>query len=103
MLHSSFENIPRNKKYNSLCKKKNILIVGTSKQKNIETLFHAIRGINIHLHIIGHLSDQQVRLLNDIEYTNYVNLDDESVCRVYIKNRILSFLYLSLRDLECQF
>lgn len=73
MLHPSFENIPHEIFRMPKHEKVTALLVDTSKQKNIETLFKAVSGLDVRLNIIGRLSQQQIELLedNDIEYSNF--------------------------------
>lgn len=95
-LHPSFENIPK-RDFNNKCKKATILLVGTGKQKNIETVFNSVCNLDIHINIIGKLSESQTKLLkkNRINYSNYVDIEDSVVCRLYIESDIVAFISLS--------
>ena len=76
-------------------KKKNnkpeILIVGTSENKNIERIINSLKNLNINLSIIGNLSKKQKYLLtkNNINFKNYVGISLKSLINKYIKCDIL--------------
>lgn len=93
MLHSTFLNLP----FRDLTKSPifSLLIVGTSKHKNVENIFRALRGINIHLNVLGKLSIEQREMLTGINYSAYCDLDDEAVLNLYRKSDIVVFISVS--------
>lgn len=72
-------------------KKKNVLIVGTSKHKNIKNMIVAVKDLNINLTIVGELSDDLKLFckLNKIRFKNLFNITNHRMRRVLAKNDIL--------------
>ena len=75
-------------------KKPVILQIGTGSHKNVDRLIKALKGISCHLSVIGVLSDEQKRLLNDgkIGYSNAINISNEAIIKKYQEADILSFV-----------
>lgn len=73
-----------------------ILIVGTTPNKNIERQIKALAEITCSLIIIGQLNDTMIKLLihERIEYKNYKNLSDNEMVDCYRKCDILLFCSL---------
>jgi len=71
-----------------------ILQVGTTVNKNVERLIAAIRGINCHLQIIGHLSAKQTQELaeSNIDYTNLFELSENDLVDQYVACDLVSFV-----------
>ncbi len=71
-----------------------ILQVGTVENKNLERLIPALEGISCVLHIIGKLSDNQIKLLerHKIEYRNAYSISDEEMFDAYKSCDILAFV-----------
>jgi len=70
-----------------------ILCIGSKSNKNLERLFESLRGITCKLHLIGHLSDKQLRLLQEyhINYINSVNLTQKEIVESYENCDLLCF------------
>ena len=71
-----------------------ILLVGTTYNKNLERLIEAIKDIPCRLNIIGILSQDLIYRLekNNIVYVNYTNLSQEAIIQQYIACDMLSFV-----------
>lgn len=69
-----------------------ILQIGTTPNKNLETLIEAVRGIPCKLRIIGSITEPQQTLLGkcEIDWSNETRLDDAGVEDVYENADILS-------------
>ena len=82
----------KDKAFNSL--KPEILLVGTRKNKNIERVIEAVKGISCSLAIVGNLSQEQLVLLehNKIKYSNYVNISNEEIYERYCAADIVCFV-----------
>ncbi len=74
-------------------RKPTILIIGTKKNKNIETAFKAVKNINCKLKIIGKLNISQKKILSEyhLHYENLINLNFEEVVENYQSSDILLF------------
>lgn len=74
--------------------KPTLLQVGTTKNKNIERLASALRGISCKLEIIGRLSNGQLDSLrkNNIEYVNSYGLNDIEVLNKYREADLVTFV-----------
>ncbi len=74
----------------------NILIIGTSPNKNVEHTLRALKDIPCHVTIIGNLNDNQLSIIkeNSIHYSNKCNLTDEQIVDEYINADIVSFISL---------
>jgi glycosyltransferase involved in cell wall biosynthesis len=70
-----------------------ILIIGTAVNKNFDNSILAISKINCEVLIIGKLDQQKLFLLKKlkIKYSNYLNLSDGEVYKLYCKSDILLF------------
>lgn len=70
-----------------------ILQVGTMKNKNIENLARALRGLRCRLVIVGILEKQQRRALNEngIDLENLVCVTDDEMREVYDRADIVTF------------
>lgn len=73
--------------------KPTILHIGTKRNKNLIRVAEALQGMNIHLRIIGVITDEQkVALENSkIEYSNAYNLSDNEIVNEYRGCDIISF------------
>ena len=71
-----------------------ILQIGTKSNKNLPRLIEALKDINCKLVIVGKLSDEQIRLLqqNNIEYDNYFNIPEEKLISLYEQADMVSFV-----------
>lgn len=74
----------------------NILLIGTSENKNLMRTFESLKDINCHLTIVGKLQKEQSLYLNDncFNYENKVGLNDEEIVDEYVKSDIVSFISL---------
>ena len=72
----------------------NILIVGTRQNKNIDRVFRALKGLNIHLTIVGNLSTMQEKYLmeNKFKYDNLVGITESELLKCYQKAHVLCFM-----------
>ena len=70
-----------------------VLQIGTKKNKNIMRIADALRGLDIHLRIIGELSEKQKKHLafNKINYSNIHNIPDEKLLEEYLNASIVLF------------
>jgi glycosyltransferase involved in cell wall biosynthesis len=70
-----------------------ILQIGTAPNKNLPRLFAALSGIRCRLQIVGKLSPEQLRALQEsgIRYQNLVGLSNEQMFEQYSKCDIVSF------------
>jgi len=82
---------PKGFTFNSQCP--TILCIGTKANKNLERVFESLREITCRLHIIGQLSDEQLRLLQEyhINYINSVNLSQKEIVESYENCDLLCF------------
>jgi glycosyltransferase involved in cell wall biosynthesis len=73
-----------------------ILQVGTMENKNLPNLARAISGLNCRLRIIGRLSDEQRRTLeeNSIRYENLTDLSEKQVWDEYENADLVTFCSL---------
>lgn len=80
-------------KKNEIIDKPEILIVGTRNNKNIDSIFDALRGLNVKLTIIGELSWEEKSKLKDygLNYENFINISDVEVEQLYRNANILCF------------
>lgn len=70
-----------------------ILQIGTLPNKNLETLIEALRGFQCRLRIVGDVSAEVVRRLNDaqINYKSVSKLDERSIVEEYRNADIVTF------------
>lgn len=80
------------KKFNS--KKPRILQIGTTPNKNLIRLVHALQNIPCKLEIMGKLSIDQLNALrkNNIDYDNFFNLTEEEVLIRYRESDMVAFV-----------
>jgi len=71
--------------------KHNILIVGTKRNKNLDRIIEALKGIDCKLKIIGKLPEQIQKKLADYDYENFFNLSFDEVVEIYQKSDLLLF------------
>ncbi|HVX49949.1 MAG TPA: glycosyltransferase [Chitinophagaceae bacterium] len=71
-----------------------ILQIGTGPNKNLQRLAQSLNGIDCILHIVGRLSDDQKKTLeqNRIAYKNFYNLSQAEMLQQYINCDIVSFV-----------
>jgi glycosyltransferase involved in cell wall biosynthesis len=71
-----------------------VLQVGTKKQKNLERVTQALRGVQCQLRIIGRLTERQRELLdaNRIDYVANYDLTDEQLLQAYQECDVVSFV-----------
>lgn len=70
-----------------------ILIVGTRSNKNIERVIQACKNLEVNISIVGRLDKNQQFILeeNNQHYTNYINISDSDLKKLYDENDILCF------------
>lgn len=91
-INESFRPTP--KPFELSCPK--ILQIGTGDNKNLVRLTEALKDIPCHLTIVGQLSEEQQKYLQQagVEYTNKYNLSQEEIIDVYKACDIVSFVSL---------
>ena len=79
------------KKFDS--QKPTILHIGTSKNKNLFNSILALKGLRVHLRIIGKIPENILYLLTEchIEYSNNYGLSDVEIMKEYQKADIINF------------
>ncbi len=72
-------------------KKKNLLIIGTSENKNIKNMILAVKGLNINLTIIGKLKKDIINFCNNnkINYKNLIDISNVKMKKILSDNDIL--------------
>lgn len=70
-----------------------VLLVGTSPNKNIERVATALRGLPLHIHVVGNLHDEQRRLMDrlGLSYTQTAGLSDAEMRSSYQRSSVLVF------------
>ncbi|MEA3451493.1 MAG: glycosyltransferase family 1 protein [Bacteroidota bacterium] len=81
--------VPVHKEFSGF--KPNILVVGTKKNKNLETIIEALKGVKCKLLIIGVLPELIKKNLQNFDFENYFNLSFDEVVAVYQKADMLLF------------
>lgn len=73
-----------------------ILLIGTSPNKNLVRTFEALKGLTCQVNIIGPLSEEQTASLNvnRIVFTNRTGLSDAEIVEAYAQSDIVSFVSL---------
>jgi glycosyltransferase involved in cell wall biosynthesis len=71
-----------------------ILQVGTKENKNLSRLILALKGLRCHLHVIGRLSEQQIREARaaKIDFSTACDLTDDEMYRAYCEADLVSFV-----------
>ncbi len=74
-------------------RKNKILIIGTTKNKNLDRILLSIKDIKMKLIIIGKLNINQIRYLNDnkIFFKNYINISESKLISCYNEAKVLLF------------
>jgi glycosyltransferase involved in cell wall biosynthesis len=85
-----YKNAPR--VFNS--ERPEILLVGTTHNKNVLRLIEAVKNLSCRLNIIGRLTDEMLLKLKEaqVEYTNAFDLSAEQIVEQYEKCDMLSFV-----------
>ncbi len=88
----------KKKQKSNIGKLLNILIVGTSINKNINNIFYSLKDINCKSTIIGYLDKTKIDKLTklNIRFKNYVAVSDKKLINEYEKSDLL--LYPSLYE-----
>jgi glycosyltransferase involved in cell wall biosynthesis len=91
-INDSFRPVP--KPFKKSCPE--ILQIGTGENKNLERLFKALENVPCHLTIVGRLSEEQQKCLQEagIDYTTKHNLSQEEIIDAYKACDIVSFVSL---------
>lgn len=73
-----------------------ILLIGTSPNKNLVRTFKALKGLKCQVNIIGALSEEQIASLkeNQLVYTNRTGLSDAEIVEAYAQCDMVSFVSL---------
>lgn len=71
----------------------NVLIIGTSINKNLENSIRSLKNIKCKLTIVGHIEQNYLNLLKklNINYQNYVGISNNKVINLYKQSDILLF------------
>ncbi len=74
-------------------KKNKILIVGTTKNKNIDRILLSIKDIKMKIVIIGRINKDQIKFLykNKVNFKNYINISEAKLINCYNEARVLLF------------
>jgi len=74
-------------------KKNTILIIGTTKNKNLDRILHAIKSLKTKIIILGKINKYQNNFLkkNKIEYKNYINVSDQQLLNIYNQGKVMLF------------
>ena len=82
-----------NYKINRKIKKNKILIIGTTKNKNLDRILISIKDIKMETIIIGKINENQIKYLieNQIKYKNYINISEAKLINCYNQARVLLF------------
>ncbi|MDB4733907.1 glycosyltransferase family 4 protein [Planctomycetota bacterium] len=70
-----------------------ILAVGTKRNKNLERLTESIAGLEVELHVLGPLTNDQRRRLEDlqVEHVQHTNLSQAEVVELYRSVDLVAF------------
>jgi glycosyltransferase involved in cell wall biosynthesis len=70
-----------------------ILFIGTAPNKNLDRLTRALAGLTVHLHVVGHPSDVQIKAIkkNNISFHISAGLSDDDMRQAYADCDILAF------------
>lgn len=73
--------------------KKKFLIIGTTENKNLERILHAIKEFKIEIIIIGRMKLNQIEYLknNQMKYKNYIDISDRKLLDFYNQAKVLLF------------
>ncbi|AMV31839.1 D-inositol 3-phosphate glycosyltransferase [Pirellula sp. SH-Sr6A] len=82
---------PTNREFDSITP--SILQIGSARLKNLDGLIKAVRGLKCKLHIVGAISDSNLKLLNEygVLFKNESDVSDERMRAIYHENDILFF------------
>lgn len=70
-----------------------VLCVGTTSNKNLLRILEAVEGLDLELHIVGHLDENQCQTAEDlkVEYRNYRDLSRQQIVDLYRDSDLLLF------------
>lgn len=70
-----------------------VLMVGTSPNKNIERVAKALQGLRLHVHVVGRLNGEQRRLMDrlGLSWTKTESLSDSQMRAAYLRSSVLVF------------
>lgn len=70
-----------------------VLLVGSTPNKNVERVATALRGLPLHVHVVGTLHDEQRRLMDrlGLSYTQTAGLSDAEMRNSYQRSSVLVF------------
>ena len=70
-----------------------ILHIGTNSNKNLHSSILALKGLNCHLRIVGNISSEEIKLLDDnkIKHSSCANISDEELLEEYRNCDIVNF------------
>lgn len=74
-------------------KKNKILIIGTTKNKNLDRILLATKNLNLELVIVGRINIKQIEFLNkyNLKYKNYIDVSEADLISLYNQSIILLF------------
>jgi glycosyltransferase involved in cell wall biosynthesis len=83
---------PSPRPFNKCCPR--ILHIGTTVNKNLSRLVAALQGIRCHLHIVGHLSADQIREVRaaEIDFSTACDLSQEQMYQSYCAADVVAFV-----------
>lgn len=73
--------------------KPTVLVVGSTPNKNVTRIIQALSGITCKLDVVGRLSEEQIRLLDEmnLDYQNSFNISNEEILGHYQQCDMLCF------------
>lgn len=73
--------------------KPNILHIGTAGRKNLENVIKAVCGLSIKMTIVGILSENQEKLLqeNNVDYNNVFDISSSDLADLYAESDMVTF------------
>ena len=85
--------IPENNYIIKKTNRKKILIIGTTKNKNLDRILLAVKDLKIELIIVGEININQTKFLksNKIIYKNFINVSESKLIDLYNQAKILLF------------
>ena len=74
-------------------KRNKILIIGTTKNKNLDRILLAVKNLNLELVIVGRINIKQIQFMNtyNLKYKNYIDVSEANLISLYNQSIILLF------------
>ncbi len=96
VIHNAIDPLFEKQEKDLSAKPKNVLLIGTNPNKNIERTIEALKDFDCVVTIIGKLSESQINVLKEcrITYYNKSGLTDQQMVEEYGKSDLVSFISL---------